>query len=92
MNWPGQLHQAVQQSLGSVKEIKVLGRAKFFEQAFDRPRAGLSNIEVHRSAMEMAPRMIVETLFMSGVIALILIAQLLWVDAGDLVPVIGVFA
>jgi ATP-binding cassette subfamily C protein len=47
--------QSLQQSLGGVKEVKVLGREKFFTSAFARRRMELSAIPVRRGVLAVAP-------------------------------------
>ena len=95
--WGGRTHrlngaimQSLQQSLGGVKEVKVLGREKFFTSAFSRQRIELSTIQVRRGVLEVAPRLLVETLFVCGVVAVIVGVH--GSTQSELVPLLGLFA
>jgi ATP-binding cassette subfamily C protein len=95
--WGGRTHrlngaimQSLQQSLGGVKEVKVLGREDFFTSAFARRRMELSAIQARRGVLAVAPRLLVETLFVCGVVAVII--ALHGSTQSELVPLLGLFA
>ncbi len=86
----GAILQSLQQSLGGVKEVKILGREKFFTAAFARTRMELSTIQVRRGVLEIAPRLLVETLFVCGVVGVIVGVH--GSTQSELVPLLGLFA
>jgi len=82
--------QSLQQSIGGVKEVKVLGRESFFTSIFARRWRELMRIQVRRGALEVAPRLVVETLFVCGVMGVII--ALYGGGVGGVVPLLGLLA
>jgi len=66
------LIQAVNQSLGSVKETKVLGREQFFERSFEEHLAPFSHANRQHSFLVQLPR------YVSELAAVGLVLGLLW--------------
>lgn len=96
--WGGRVHELVgaimanlQQSLAGVKEVKVLGRERYFYESFQVQRASLSRLLWLRATLENTPRLVIETIFVLGVVAVIVIYQARG-STGDVVPVLGLFA
>ena len=84
--------QGVQQTLGAAKEIKVLGRERFFFTEFVERQAALVGVK-HRSEMlATIPRVLVETVFVMAALGVVLLATLLGRTGGDLVPLLGLYA
>jgi len=95
--WGRQIHrlrasimQSLQQSLGGVKEVKILGREDFFTSIFARNWRAIMNVQVRRGSLEVAPRLVVETLFVCGVMGVII--SLYGGGVGSVVPLLGLFA
>lgn len=95
--WGQQMHQLsadilsnLNQSLGGVKEVKVLGRERFFYESFERLRMTASRLLWKRSALEQMPRLLVETVFVLGVTSVIMAFQTMGA-AEDIVPLLGLF-
>jgi ATP-binding cassette subfamily C protein len=86
----GSIMQTLQQSLGGVKEVKVLGREAYFASAFRDRRVELARLDVARGTLSVAPRMLVETLFVFGVVAVIVGVR--GGNSANLVPLLGLFA
>jgi len=82
--------QNLQQGLGGVKEVKILGRENFFTEIFGRNWRELMSVQVRRGALEVAPRLVVETLFVCGVMGVII--GLYRGGVGGVVPLLGLFA
>jgi len=82
--------QSLQQSIGGVKEVKVLGRESFFSSIFARRWRELMRVQVRRGALEVAPRLVVETLFVCGVMGVII--ALYAGGVGGVVPLLGLLA
>ena len=82
--------KSLQQSLGLVKEVKLLGRGAFFADDYARSRRALSKLLVWRGLMAEAPPVLVETLFVCGVASLVLLAR--WQRFGELLPLLGLFS
>jgi ATP-binding cassette subfamily C protein len=84
--------KSLQQSLGGVKEVKVLGRERFFFDDFTSRHGALTRLRSHHSTLSAAPRLIIETIFIAGM--LFVISSLVMsseVEAG-LMPQLGLFA
>ena len=56
--------KAIQQSLAGVREIKVLGRERYFEEHFGEHRMALARAQYTRAALTDVPRIGIETALM----------------------------
>jgi ABC-type multidrug transport system fused ATPase/permease subunit len=86
----GVVLRTLQQSLGGVKEIKILGREDFFLRRFRRQRRELVRRDAWRRTLDALPKLVIETLFVSGVA--ILVAVLHSRADVELIPLLGMFA
>jgi ATP-binding cassette subfamily C protein len=84
--------QGLQQTLGAVKEIKVLGRERYFYEAFDRTERGLVRVRHMHATLGAVPRLLVETLFVVGAFVLIALVVLLGHAGPDALPLLGLYA
>jgi ATP-binding cassette, subfamily B, bacterial PglK len=82
--------QTLQQSLGGVKEVKVIGRESFFLSQFDDRMVEAARLRSRYVAVAAALRMGVETTFVCGLLAVSLLLTL-GGGAGAL-PLLGLFA
>jgi ATP-binding cassette, subfamily B, bacterial PglK len=86
-----QVVQAVQQGLGAVKEVKVLGREDHFADVFAALRHERSHNQRVAAVVGQMPRLATETLM---VVAMILIVALVVMGGGDraaVLPTLGLF-
>ncbi len=83
--------QWVSQSLGGVKEIKVLGKEDYFVSAFTK--AGTAYADAQRQNMLLAqyPRLAIETGLVLGLVGLVVVLLLAGADVAELVPVLALF-
>ena len=82
--------QTLQQSLGGVKEVKVLGCESFFLSQFDERLATAARLRSRYATVSAALRMGVETMFICG---LLLVSLLLTLSHGSAaLPLLGLFA
>lgn len=84
--------QNLQQSLGGLKEVKVMGREHFFYEAFASQRAALVRIWSLHTTLSAMPRLLIETVFVCGMLLVILLVTAHGGTGPDLVPVIGLYA
>ena len=87
----GALVQAVQEGVGGIKEIRLLGREGYFTDRFRRHARPLSDALRQNSMIELLPRLILET---GAVVALAGVAAFLVTGGGAparALPTIGVF-
>jgi len=82
--------QHLQESLAGVKAVKVSQREGWAVETFDRVRADLARVGTRRGVAAVAPRIVLETLFIAGVAALVIAAASR--GAAGLVPLLGLFA
>ncbi len=82
--------QTLQQSLGGVKEVKVIGRESFFLAQFDERMAAAARLRSRYVAVGAALRMGVETTFVCGLLAVSLLLTLRGGAAA--LPLLGLFA
>ena len=82
--------QSLQQSLGSVKEVKVIGRESFFLSQFDDRVAQSARLRSRYVAVAASLRMGVETTFVCGLLAVSLLLTLR--SGAAALPLLGLFA
>ena len=82
--------QTLQQSLGGVKEVKVIGRERFFLSQFDERMAAAARLRSRYVAVAAALRMGVETTFVCGLLAVSLLLTLR--GGANALPLLGLFA
>jgi ABC-type multidrug transport system fused ATPase/permease subunit len=88
----GQRIQHLQQGLGGVKEIKLLGREKGFLDQFSHHNNAIANIGKRQSVMQSLPRLWLEWLAIFGLAAMVLTILLQNKPLETLIPTIGLFA
>ncbi|MDA0782222.1 MAG: ABC transporter ATP-binding protein [Rickettsiales bacterium] len=81
--------QWVTQSLGSMKEITVLGRKKFFEDSFKEHASQMIKTQTFYETVIQLPRVIIESF---GVIMLVIIMVILINEGGNFIPTLSLFA
>ncbi|HKA33910.1 MAG TPA: ABC transporter ATP-binding protein, partial [Candidatus Binatia bacterium] len=83
--------QSVQQSFGGLKEIRVMGRERFFYERFSALQESLARVLCQFETLSALPRLIIETVFVLGMLLVLLL-----VTAGmgreDVLPVLGLCA
>lgn len=87
-----QVLQSVQDGLGAVKELKVLGHRSRFVAGFARPRRALAGVFARSATAVQVPRLVVESLFVA---AMALATAVVVTRGGDLrqaVPLVGLYA
>jgi ATP-binding cassette subfamily C protein len=86
------LLQTLQQSLGGVKEIKVMGRERFFHETFSALQQTLARTLRLRATLSATPHVFVETVFVCGILAVVMVAALRGGLQADLLPLLGLYA
>jgi ATP-binding cassette subfamily C protein len=84
--------QTLQQSLGGVKEIKVMGRERFFYEAFSALQNTLARILRLRTTLATTPHIFVETVFVCGVLVVVILVALRGGLDTDMLPLLGLYA
>jgi ATP-binding cassette subfamily C protein len=83
--------KSLQQSLGGVKEVKVLGRERFFFDDFTTRHGALTRLRSHHFTLSAAPRLLIETIFITGML-FVISSLVMSSEVGTLMPQLGLFA
>ncbi len=83
--------RGIQQSLSGVREIKVLGRERFFERKYAESRLALARAVYRRAALTEVPRITIETLLMLLIVGFVGITALNGGSLQESVTVLGLF-
>jgi ATP-binding cassette, subfamily B, bacterial PglK len=84
--------QHVQEGLGGVKDVKLLGRESDFFAQYGIHNIGSARINKRRSTVQALPRLFLELLAIMGLAALVVIMISQNKPIGLLLPVVGLFA
>lgn len=84
--------KALQQSLGGVRDIKLLGRERHFGRAFARQREGLARAEYVHNTLNELPRALIETGLVLVIVALFTVAVVRGDDLESVLSTLGLFA
>lgn len=87
-----QVLKDINQSLGAVKDIKILGRADFFCADFGAHHRSRSTISRGIVLAQASPRLIMEAMVICGMVAVIVTLTLAHNDVVDSLPTLGMFA
>jgi ATP-binding cassette subfamily C protein len=88
----GEMIQWVNQALGSVKEAKVLGRERFFVDAYARSSAEYARAARFFGTANELPRLGIESFAVVGMLLVIVLLLLREQDLQRLIPTFGLFA
>ena len=88
----GEMIQWVNQALGSVKEAKVLGRERFFVDAYARSSAEYARAARFFGTASELPRLGIESFAVVGMLLVIVLLLLRERDLQRLIPTFGLFA
>ena len=84
--------QGVQATLGATKEIKVLGREGFFYQQLASRLQALARVRHLSDTLAAVPRVLVESVFVLGALAVVVALVRLRQPGPDVVPLLGLYA
>lgn len=84
--------QALQEGLQGMREIKVLGRERFFADRFARSRAQLAQSQYRFGTLVNIPFVVTETALILAIVGFFLVAVATGRGALDAVPILGLFA
>lgn len=86
------MYQDAIQTIGGIKEIDVTGRGKYFIDKFDKNRRHYRDAQIIGNFLNLVPERIVETLFVSGII-LVLVFRVRWgMNAESSIVTLSAFA
>jgi len=84
--------QAVQQALGGIKEVKVMGREQYWKSLFSSYQQGISSIRKWYATLHAAPRFLVETVFICIPLVMVILTRNKAVYGHSILPLLGLYA
>jgi ABC-type multidrug transport system fused ATPase/permease subunit len=81
-----------QESLGGIREIKILGREDAFGDAFAAVHSDLARARGRHGWLITVPRIAIETIFVACVVLVVAFATLGGRSSRDILPLLGLFA
>lgn len=84
--------KVLQQGLGGIREILVLGRQPTFSRTFEQTKRGLARANYSKTTLSEVPRAAMEAALVIFIVCFFLVAVTTRGTALDAVPVLGVFA
>jgi ATP-binding cassette subfamily C protein len=88
----GRCYQAVNQGLGSVKEIKVLGREAYFVQRFRTASLDAAVYRVREGTVTQLPQLFLETVVVGGLVLVVVLVLQRASGLEAMAPLLSVFA
>jgi ABC-type multidrug transport system fused ATPase/permease subunit len=84
--------QALHQSLGGLKEVKITGRERFFSREFAWRQQAAGAVRARHASLAATMRMLVEAVFVCALLLVSLLVTLRTDGAADAVPMLALFA
>jgi ATP-binding cassette, subfamily B, bacterial PglK len=84
--------QALHQSLGGLKEVKITGRERFFSREFGWRQQAAGSVRARHATLAATLRMLVEAVFVCALLLVSLLVTLRTDGAPDAVPMLALFA
>ena len=88
----GAIIQTIQQGLGAVKDVQVLGREDWFVQEHRERQALDANLLRRINTVQAIPRLWLEVMAIAGLVGLVVIMLATGKDIDKIVPTVGLFA
>ena len=83
--------QNVQQSIGGIKEIKIMGREAFFLNNFEKNTFSLADANTKNSIIAGSPRLIIEFFAVCSVSVIVFLFLFLGKSLIEILPILGLF-
>ena len=88
----GKMHQAINQALGAVKDIKILHREKYFVNAFTRRGAEKYHAVRNNEILGQAPKYLIETVCIGAILLVLCFKLYMGQDLSGMIPQLAAFA
>lgn len=86
------MYKAIQQSMGGIKEVKVMGREKFFADVYHRYGSESVRLNKKYSIISAIPGRLIETLCMIAILTIVAIKIISGEDLAEIIPSLSAFA
>lgn len=90
--YDGKMHQAINQALGAVKDIKILHREKYFVNQYIECGKKKMNALVNTNFFGIVPRYLIETVCVSGIMTVMAVKLKKGTDLNSILPQLAAFA
>ena len=88
----GAIIQTIQQGLGAVKDVQVLGREEWFVNEHREHQALDANLLRRINTVQVIPRLWLEVMAIAGLVGLVVIMLATGKDIDRIIPTVGLFA
>ncbi len=88
----GKMHQAINEALGAVKDIKILHREKYFVNDFTRHGARKYRAVRNNEILGIIPAYLIETVCVGTVLVVLAVKMYSGQDLNDMIPQLAAFA
>ena len=88
----GKMHQAINQALGAVKDIKILHREKYFVNAFTKRGARKYTAVRNNEVLGQIPAYLIETVCIGAILLVLVVKLYNGQDLNDMIPQLAAFA
>lgn len=88
----GRMHQAIEEALGAVKDIKILHREKYFVDKFTHGGEQKMDALIHTNFFGAVPKYLIEMVCMAGILAVMIAKVMSGTDMNSIVPELAAFA
>ncbi len=88
----GKMHQAINQALGAVKDIKILHREKYFVNAFTKRGVRKYTAVRNNEVLGLIPAYLIETVCVGAVLLVLVYKLYNGQDLNDMIPQLAAFA
>ncbi|MBR6452806.1 MAG: ABC transporter ATP-binding protein, partial [Lachnospiraceae bacterium] len=88
----GKMHQAINQALGAVKDIKILHREKYFVNAFTKRGAKKYTAVRNNEVLGFVPAYLIETVCVGAILVVLVVKLYNGQDLNDMIPQLAAFA
>src|SRR5258706_2953226 len=85
-------YQAVNQGLGSVKEVKVLGREGYFVERFRRANLDIAEFRIREGTVAQLPQLFLEAIVVVGLVLVVAVLLQRASALDQMAPILSVFA
>ena len=90
--YDGRMHQAINQALGAVKDIKILHRERYFVDSFVSCGRKKMTALINTNFFGTIPRYIIETITVAAIMLVLIYKLMTGTDLNTLLPVLASFA
>lgn len=86
------MYKTISEGIGALKEVKVLQVESYFIELFDMYSKRYQEMAVLASKIQVLPRLFLEVIFVSGLVGVVVVSELMGYDMRQLVPTLILFS